>query len=145
MIVKDVMRTDFITITPETTLEAAANLMIQTSSETLFVLKGSQLVGVIGIRDLFTLPVPASFGGPMVRQAEELLIRKWETMIVEYLMNPYVIKVNEDCPLIDVAEIMVNRGKHPIAVVKNKCLIGVIDRSDIIRALLKAKNAPIED
>ncbi len=144
MIVKDVMRTDFASIPPNATLEEAAKIMLNTGTETLFVLQDNQLVGVIDIRDLFTTPIPASFGTPMIRQEEEILTRKWRTATVEPLMNPYVIKVKEDCPLMVAAEIMVNRGKHPIAVVMNESLIGVIDRADIIRALLAAKEALLE-
>jgi len=76
VIVKDFMRSKFVCISSQSTLRSAAEKMIQESVETLFVIENDQLVSVIGIRDLFILPVPDSYGGPMrSRQDEEALVR----------------------------------------------------------------------
>jgi CBS domain-containing protein len=46
-------------------MRPAAEGMIHKGIDTLFVIKNDRGVGAIGIRDLFILPVPASFGSPM--------------------------------------------------------------------------------
>jgi CBS domain-containing protein len=145
VIVKDVMRSNFVCISSQSTLRAAAEKMIHERVETFFVIENDQLVGVIGIRDLFTLPVPASYGRPMrSRQDEEALVRRWGTTPIVQLMNTQIISVTEECPLMSAAEMMVNKGKHPLAVLRGNHLVGTIDRTDIIRALLESGNTTQE-
>lgn len=137
MIVREFMHNNFTCVSPQCTLSSAAEEMIRKRIDTLFVTENDYVVGVIGIRDLFTLPVPASFGGPMKIKEEEILIRGWKNTPVEQLMNPHVISVPEEYPLMDAALRMINEGKHPLAILHGKQLIGIIDRSDIVQALLK--------
>lgn len=137
MIVRDFMHKDFTCVSPQCTMRSAAEEMIREGIDTLFVTENDQVVGVIGIRDLFTLPIPASFGGPMKIKEEENLIGGWENTHVEQLMNPHVISVPENYPLMDAALRMINEGKHPLAILHGKQLIGIIDRSNIVQALLK--------
>jgi acetoin utilization protein AcuB len=137
MIVRDFMHKNFTCVSPQCTVRSAAEMMIRKGIDTLFVTENDQVVGVIGIRDLFTLPVPASYGGPMKIKEEENLISGWEKTSVEQLMNTQVISVPENYPLMDAAQRMINDGKHPLAILNGKQLIGIIDRSDIVQALLK--------
>jgi len=137
LIVKDFMRKNFACISPKCNVRSAAEEMIRIGVETLFVTENDQIVGVIGIRDLFTLPVPASYGGPMKMKEEVNLLRGWENTPVDHLMNPHVISVPEQYTLLDAAQRMINEGKHPLAILRGKQLIGIIDRSDIVQALLK--------
>lgn len=139
MIVRDFMRKNAACVSPQSSVRMAAEEMTQKGVDTLFVTENDQVVGVIGIRDLFTVPIPASFGGPMKIKGEENLIKGWENTRVEQLMNPHVISVPEDYPLMDAARWMINEGKHPLAVLHEKQLIGIIDRIDIVQALLKVE------
>ncbi len=136
MIVKDVMRSTFISISPQANLLLAAQMMVQGNIDTVFVVNGDLLLGVIGIRDLFTVPVPASFGGPMNKKDEGILTKQWQQTPVENVMSSYVLSVRPETSLMNAAEIMVNKGKHPLAVTEGKRIIGVIDRADIIKSLL---------
>ncbi|GAP06021.1 CBS-domain-containing membrane protein [Anaerolinea thermolimosa] len=137
MIVRDFMQKNFTCVSPQCTVKSAAEEMIHKGVDTLFVTENDEVVGVIGIRDLFTLPIPASFGGPMKIMEEGNLIRGWEDTPVEQLMNPNVISVPENYPIMGAAMRMINEGKHPLAILHGKKLIGIIDRSDIVKALLK--------
>lgn len=139
--VRDFMNRNFTCISPQYTIRSAAEEMIRKGVDTLFVTENDQVVGVIGIRDLFTVPIPASYGGPMKVKEEEELLKAWEVTPIEHLMNPHVISIPENYPLMDAAQIMINEGKHPLAILSGKTLIGIIDRSDIIQALLKMGNA----
>jgi len=60
------------------------------------------------------------------------------------LMNTQIISVTEECPLMSTAEIMVNKGKHPLAVLRGNRLVGTNDRTDVIRTLLESGNATQE-
>ncbi len=137
MIVKDVMHSFSLSISPQMNLFTAAQMMVRENIDTLFVVNEEQLIGVIGIRDLFTVPVPASFGGPMNKKDEAILTKQWKQTPVENVMSPYVLSVRQDTPLMNAAELMVNKGKHPLAVTEDKRIIGVIDRADIIKSLLE--------
>lgn len=137
LIVKDFMRTNFVCISSQSSVRFAAEEMIQKGIDTLFVTEDDQVVGVIGIRDLFTLPIPASYGGSMKMKEEVSILRAWQNTPVTYLMNPHVISVPEQYPLLDAAQSMINEGKHPLAIFHGNQLIGVIDRSDIVQALLE--------
>jgi len=123
-------------VSTRSSLRTIAEVMIQKKVETVFVVENEKVLGVLGIRDLFTLPIPASFGGPMQRQVEESLINRWTEPPVENLMNQDVIRKPEDYPLMLAAEMMVNRGKHPLAVMQGEKMVGTIDRRDIVQALL---------
>ena len=95
MIVRDFMNRNFTCVSPQCTVRSAAEEMIQKGIDTLFVTENDQVVGVIGIRDLFTLPVPASFGSPMKIKDEENHIRGWKNTHLEQLMNPLINNVQK--------------------------------------------------
>jgi CBS domain-containing protein len=138
MIVKDFMQSDVFHIGPQATLLEAAQKLLSCRVDTLLILKGDALVGVIGLRDLFTAPIPAHYGGSMPAHHDEgHLIQAWKATPVKHLMNEKVISVTEETPLLRGAELMVNSGKHPLAVLRNGKVVGVISRSDIAHALLE--------
>jgi len=139
MLVKSAMKKNFFTISPKANLLEAATLMVKEGVSTLFVIGESQLIGVIGIRDLFTCPIPASFGQSMPAHTEKSLIQQWENTPVENMMVQDVVSVMEDSSLISAAAIMVNTGKHPLVVKNGGEFAGVIDRVDIIKALLELR------
>lgn len=64
------------------------------------------------------------------------ILQAWKATPVKNLMNEKVISVTEETPLLRAAELMVNSGKHPLPVLRNGKVVGVISRSDIARALL---------
>ena len=137
MLVKDIMRTEVLHIGPQATLMEAAEKLLVNRVDTLLVLKGDELLGVIGLRDLFTAPIPAHYGNPMVQHDNGAqLLNIWNTMPIQDLMNEKVITIREETSLLRAAQLMVNSGKHPLPVLRGGKVVGVISRSDIARALL---------
>lgn len=136
MIVKDAMIKNFATITPQSSLLMAAELMFREGISTLFVANDDNVIGVIGVRDLFTCPIPASYGQAMPDHTENTLIQQWKDTPVENLMYQYIVSVPEDYPLMTAAALMVNEGKYPLLVKNGKKVVGVIGRLEIINALL---------
>ncbi len=143
MFVRDAMCTDLVVIDPAASLEDAATLMLARRIHTLLVVEeDGTFVGVIGLRDLFTAPRSASYGGRMTGwRAEEDLRSAWRDVTVRMQMSEHPIVVNEDLSLLAAAALMVNRGKHPLPVLRGGKLVGVISRSDIARAVLTQSHA----
>jgi len=138
MLVKDFVQADLIHIHPDANLLEAAEKMLAHRVETLLVYLDDQFLGVVGLRDLFTAPIPAHYGNSMPRHEDEYqLLNLWKTTTVRNLMNEKVLTVNEDVTLIRALELMVNTGRHPLPVMRNGKVIGIISRLDIVHAVLE--------
>jgi len=137
MFVKDVMNARVLSIEPQATLLEAAKKMLADGIDTLLVMENDELLGVIGLRDLFTAPIPAHYGNFMLRHENEAqLLNIWQSTPVQNLMNEKVISVSEETTLLRAVELMVNSGKHPLPVLRNGKVLGVISRADVVRELL---------
>jgi len=137
MLVKDVMHSEFVCIQPQVSLYEAAQKMLASGVEALLVMEGARLVGVVGLRDLFTAPLPAHYGLAMFGGRDEArLLADWKTIPVSNVMNDRVRSVKEESPLLEAAATMVNTGKHPLPVLRAGQVVGVIDRADVVGALL---------
>jgi len=138
MLVKDFMHTNVLQIQRHATLREAAEIMLANRVDAL-VIEGEDgtLQGVVGLRDLFTAPIPAHYGNPMFRHDNESqLLEVWTTVTVQDLMNDKVLSVSEETTLMRALELMVNTGKHPLPVLRDGRVVGIISRSDIARAVL---------
>jgi len=138
MLVRDFVQTDLIRIHSDANLFEAAEQMFAHRVETLLVYRDDQFLGVIGLRDLFTAPIPAHYGNAMQHHTDETqLLNIWKTTTVRNLMNEKVLTVNEDAALLRALELMVNTGKHLLPVMRDGKVVGIISRMDIVRALLE--------
>jgi len=144
MIVSDVMTRKVLSVAPDETVEHAANLMLRHGISGLFVVddKGT-LAGVVTEGDLLRrdeigterhrpwwLRVLVSPG----RQA--LDFTRAHGRKVSDVMTPEVICVAADTPLEDVVETMEKQRIKRVAVTENGHMVGVVARSDLLRALL---------
>jgi CBS domain-containing protein len=144
MLVKDVMNIKVLSIEPQATLLDAAKKMLANEINTLLVMENGELLGAIGLRDLFTAPIPAHYGNFMFRHENEAqLLKIWQTIPVENLMNEKVMSVVEETTLLRAVELMVNSGKHPLPVLRNGKVVGVISRTDVVRGLLVQEEASV--
>lgn len=145
MLVCDVMTPNVPTIAADAMLASAAEKMLAEHTDTLFVVEGERLVGTIGLRDLFTAPIPAHFEGATLRQSDlDALRQVWNRTRVEHLMNTNVLSVTEDTPLLKAAEIMINSGKHPLPVLRQGAVVGMITRQAVVRAVLAARHGEMD-
>jgi CBS domain-containing protein len=58
-------------------------------------------------------------------------------------MNEKVMSVVEETTLLRAVELMVNSGKHPLPVLRNGKVVGVISRIDVVRGLLVQEEASV--
>lgn len=150
MFVRDFMHTEIIRIEPDATLFEAAEKMLTHNAETLLILENGHVLGVIGLRDLFTAPIqaqqscgPAHYGNAMLHHDDESqFLNIWKTTQVRNLMNEQALTVNEDQTLLRALELMVNSGKHPLPVLHDRRVVGVISRMDIVHALVVRQGNP---
>ncbi|MCP3872754.1 MAG: CBS domain-containing protein, partial [Desulfobacteraceae bacterium] len=59
---------------------------------------------------------------------------------VEHAMVTEPVSVQPDTPISDIASLMVEKHFHTIPVVKEKKLVGIIGKEDILRVLMTGKN-----
>jgi CBS-domain-containing membrane protein len=137
MFVREFMHREIVQIHPEASLLEAAEKMLAHRAETLLILENDRLLGVIGLRDLFTAPIPAHYGNSMLRHQDESQFPNiWKTTRVRNLMNEQALTIKEDETLLRALELMVNSGKHPLPVLRERKVVGIISRMDIVHALV---------
>ena len=118
--VSDFMSTDLVTIGPDDTIGDALGKMKSREVHELPVLERKKLAGVVTLLELMrrrNLP-PA-------------------TKVSTVLQVPP--EVTPDTRLPEVAEKMISSGFRAIPVAKGKALVGIISRSDLVRALVATK------
>jgi len=133
--VEEVMRRKIETIGPNDSVAHAARQMVEHGINALCVTEpAGQLIGIVAIKDVLKAP----FGRGLVvsdRLAENAAT--WESTRVQEVMRRRVLTISPEAPLVEAAAKMINRGLHPLPVVKAGRLIGVISRADIVAALLE--------
>ncbi len=151
MIAADVMTRNVLSVTPDSSVEDAAKLMLGRGISGLFVVTDSgDLAGVVTEGDLLRreelgtersrpwwLRLLVSPG----RQAADFTHAHGRR--VRDVMTASVISVADDADLNDVVDIMEENRIKRVAVTRNKCVVGVVSRSDLLRALVgRAAAAP---
>lgn len=144
---KDIMTRKVITVTPETEVGSAANMLLENRVNGLLVVdKKGRLIGVLCQSDLVAqqkrLPLPSVFtllDGliPLnTRKSYEKEIRKIAATKVEEAMTPNPLTVSPDTGLEEIATLMVERNFHTIPVVDQGELVGVIGKEDVLKTLM---------
>jgi CBS domain-containing protein len=139
----DVMTRDIVTVGPETPLADAIRLMLERRVSGLPVVDGAgQLVGLLTEGDLLHR---AETGTDTVRLGWLKALLARGRMAEHYVhthgrrvrdaMTQDVLTVGEASPLDDVIRIMESRHVRRVPVVDGKRLVGIVSRSDLVRAL----------
>jgi len=145
---KQIMTRDPYTATPETAVRDLAEKLTENNYSGAPVMdENGALIGVVTVSDLIfqrkKLHLPTVFalfdsvvtlGAP--REIDDQ-IKKMLGSTVSEIMTSDVVTVDEDAQLEDIATIMCEQRRHFIPVVKDGQLVGVIDRSDIMKAIVK--------
>jgi len=146
--VKEIMTTEPMTVSPKTSVRNLAVALIEKNYTGAPVVdEDGTLVGVVTESDLIyqhkNLHLPTvitlfdsvlTLGGSHELETQ---IKKILGSEVADIMTKDVISVDEDTSLDDVATIMSEKGKHYLPVMRGEKLVGVVDRSDVVRAIIK--------
>lgn len=144
MRVKDVMTTEPLTVTPETSLKDAAGLLAEHRISGLPVVDSqNHVVGVISEGDILFKEIG---GGPRERH----LIERWleapaagdakvEAKTVGEAMTAPAVTITAKRPLAEVANVMIDQGVKRLPVVDPEgVLIGIVTRADLVRAFVRS-------
>jgi CBS domain-containing protein len=138
-----IMTKDVITVTPRTSIEDAAKIMLRCHLSGLPVVgESGQLQGIVSESDFLhrseigtgrkRLALIEFFCGPG-RLATDFIHERGRR--VEDIMTPNPITVKEETPLDDVVYLMEKNGIKRVPVLRGSTLAGIVTRSNILRAV----------
>lgn len=146
MIVREIMVTPATTIRENCSLEEAAKLMLQRNIGCLPVVnEHDELCGIMTESDFTAkekgipfsfVRFPHVFGEWMPKEGVERLYQAARTTTVREIMSRNVTSLKEEDSLETVLERMLQSGFHRLPVVKNRKVIGVVARHDLLRLML---------
>jgi CBS domain-containing protein len=152
MLVKDAMTKEPVMCTAETTLREAVGLMRKHHIGGLPVMEGTELVGIITESDLISLleseRISDDLWLPSPFEIIEIPIREyinWEKtkhaltnigdMPVKKVMTRKVIIATEEMEIEEAAALMLKEGIARLPVMREKKMVGILARADIINAI----------
>lgn len=143
---KDIMTRKVISVTPQTTVEDLARLLIDHHISGVPVLdEAGNLVGIVTEHDLINKEKRLHI--PTVLRIFDAFIylespKRFESDIKKMLATKVgdicatdVITVDEEATISEIATVMSERGVHLLPVMKEGSLVGVIGEEDVIRAV----------
>lgn len=145
---KDIMTKDVVTVKPETSIEELARILIEKRiSGAPVVDDNGNLIGIVTENDLISqnkrLHIPTVFRlfDALImlerpKRIEEEIKRLTATRVLD-ICTKNIITVNEDTPLQEIATIMSEKKVHLIPVMKDKKIVGIIGKADLIKAMAK--------
>lgn len=147
---KDVMKTDIISVLPETPVKEVARLMVDNKISALpVVTKFNEIVGVISENDLISKIVKPHEPGLMtylfhaaLASSNEVLdyrkaLARWNAKTAEDAMTSPTICVKPDDTIETVGQVMLDDKVKRVFVAEEGHLLGVISRSVFVELLLK--------
>ncbi len=144
MLVKDIMLTEFITVTPSMSWREAAELLLKHRLSGAPVIDANgRLIGILSEKDLFRglFPSHAEWAETphdfMDFQAFESRASDMRERKVEDVMSRRVIDARPDTPVLKIGALMASSGIHHVPVVEKGKPIGMVNRGTIYRAILE--------
>lgn len=143
--VKDFMTRDLTSVTEDTPLKDVAELLSLRSLSGIPVVNNqNEVKGWISEKDIISAIFPEQvkienpdvIGFTNLSQVVKKLTQHGQAMVEDY-MSKHITSVKEDTPASDVAEIMLDKDLKRLPVVRNKRLVGVVDRASLSSILLE--------
>lgn len=151
MTAKDIMEENVISITPDTDLTKAVEILLNNHINGLPVVDSNGLLqGILCQSDLIfqqkdiTVPpifvlldgiIPFSSSKKLNDELEKIAAT---TVSQAMVMNP--VSVRPDTPVSEIASLMVEKHYHTIPVVEENKLVGIIGKEDILKLLIAKDN-----
>ncbi len=150
--VKDIMRKELITVSPETEIVHATKLLLENRINGVPVTdETGKLVGILCQTDLIAqqkkLAIPSFFtflngfiALTSMKQFEKQ-VQKIAATTVAQAMTPSPVTVRPDTSIEEVAALMVDNNFHTIPVVDEGELVGIVGKEDILKTLIPRSKA----
>ncbi len=149
---KDIMKTDVITVSPETEIIHATKLLLENHINGVPVVdKAGKLAGILCQSDIIAqqkkLPIPSLFSfldgfislSSMKNLEKE--VQKIAATTVSHAMTSNPVTVKSDTLIEVVAALMVDNNFHTLPVVDEGKLIGIVGKEDVLRTLIPRNGA----
>lgn len=144
--VKDIMTKEVITVRDTDTVDHAGKIMLERKISGLPVVNHEEeLVGVVSEADLIYregnihLPtfIPIMDGVIFLESMKKVeeQVKKMIGYKVKDVMTRDVITIKEKAPVEEAARIMMDKKVNRLPVVRNKKIVGIVTRSDILKAI----------
>ncbi|MGC8993402.1 MAG: CBS domain-containing protein [Candidatus Aenigmatarchaeota archaeon] len=150
MFVKDIMSKNVITISPEENISKAIELMAKNNISGLVVVENEKVVGIISESDILEIlksPFPEIKNLTNVTLSIFMLLKKGiesfnyakkiAKLKVKDLMTKRVFYVGPNDTIEEAARIMSEKDIRRLPVIDEGKLVGIISRTDILRALME--------
>jgi len=132
--VKDWMVSPVITIDASSPISVAHQLMKNNNVRRLPVLNNDKLVGIVTIGDVREAS-PSDATTLSIWELNYL----WAQLTVEKVMTRSPMTVTAETPILEAAEMMLDKKVSGLPVVQGDTLIGILTESDIFRMLVKSR------
>lgn len=128
MLVKDVMKTQLVTLNADSKLGFANDIMYLGRIRHLPVVKGENIVGILTQRDLYRASLTSLLTN--WKENKEFL----DSIKVSEVMTKNVITISPEATIEEAAQVMIDKKVGGLPVVKdNNKLIGLITETDILQ------------
>lgn len=134
VMVKDWMINTVITVEAKSPISAAHHLMKNNNVRRLPVLKDNKLVGIVTIGDVREAS-PSDATTLSIWELNYL----WAQLTVEKVMTRDILTVQPDTPILNAAEIMLEKKISGLPVMEGDQIVGIITETDIFRMLVKSR------
>ncbi len=142
--VKNIMRRDVATVSPDDSLKRVANLMFKYRLSALAVVdEEGNLLGQITDKDLISAALPdyetmvTNMNYSKQGEPFEELLKEEEKIKVSQLYNTDHVTTSMDTKLVDAAALMIFKDLRRIFVVKEGKLVGILVRKDIVNMIIR--------
>lgn len=150
----DLMTTPVVSVGPDAHMAAILDILIERRISGVFVVDAGEVVGSvgegellhrheIGTQDSFT---PKRWWWRFAKGgSRSAAYVKTHGEYARDFMNREVVSVTEDTPIAAVASLFNARHIRRVPVLRDRQLVGIITRADLIRALANRKRLPVPD
>jgi CBS domain-containing protein len=137
VLIQDLMTTEPLTVSLETSVTDARRMMLERRIRHLLVTDGDRLAGIVTDRDIrLNLPSPAT--SLSVWEINYLLAR----MTVGSVMTTPVITVDPARSAVEAARIMLDHKIGALPVVEDGSIVGIVTETDVLRAFIATATTP---
>ncbi len=143
---RDIMTKNVVTVTPDTSVEELASLLVKNQISGVPVVDASgNLYGIVTENDLISrnkrlhIPTVVSFLDAAIylesSKKFEQEVKRLTASKVGDLCTRKVVTVAEDVPLVDIATIMAEKKIYLLPVVREGKVTGIIGKRDLVKAV----------
>jgi len=145
---KDIMTKDVITVTPDTSIEKLASILVQNEVSGVPVVDDAgALLCVVTENDLISrdkrlhIPTVVSFLDAALylessKKFEQEVKRMCATRVAD-ICTKKVVTITEDTPIVDIATIMAEKNVHLLPVVRGNKVVGIVGKRDVVKAVAR--------